>query len=147
MQWLFGATSYGNIVDSILLYNFAVELGMIYHQKSRENLASNFTVRCTDGSSRWYSRPKWIRLPARLARRRRPPCAKTHAATVIRVHWRLDNYGKEKISRRGGDRIASWICSCCRGLAVSRPRASTTWPCGHRRSLHPPPRLCHASGQ
>jgi hypothetical protein len=90
---------------------------------------------------------EWIWLPARLARRRRPPCAKIHVAVVIRVHWRLDNYGKEKISRRGRDRIASWIFSGCRGLAVSQPRASTTWSCGRRRSLHPPPRLCHASGQ
>jgi hypothetical protein len=46
MQWLFGATSYGNTVDGILLYNFAAELGMSYHQKSRENLASNVAVRC-----------------------------------------------------------------------------------------------------
>ena len=46
MQWLFVATSYGNIVDGILLYNFAAELGMSYHQKSRENLASNVAVRC-----------------------------------------------------------------------------------------------------
>jgi hypothetical protein len=46
MQWLFVATSYGNIVDGILLYNFAAELGMGYHQKSRENLASNVAVRC-----------------------------------------------------------------------------------------------------
>jgi hypothetical protein len=46
MQWLFVATSYGNIVDGILLYNFAAELGMNYHQKSRENLASNVAVRC-----------------------------------------------------------------------------------------------------
>jgi hypothetical protein len=88
-----------------------------------------------------------IWLPARLARRRRPPCAKIHAAAVIRVHWRLDNYDKEKISRRGRDRIASWIFSGCRSLAVSQPRASTMWPCGSRRSFHPPPRLFHASGQ
>jgi hypothetical protein len=30
-----------------------------------------------------------------------------HAAAVIRVHWRADNYDKEKISRRGMDRIAN----------------------------------------
>jgi hypothetical protein len=88
-----------------------------------------------------------IWLPAWLARRRRPLCAKIHAAAVIRVHWRLDNYGREKISRRGRDRIAPWIFSGCHGLAVPRPRASTTWPCGRHRSLHPPPRLCHSSGQ
>jgi hypothetical protein len=46
IQWGFVATSYGNIVDGILLYNFAAELGMSYHQKSRENLASNVAVRC-----------------------------------------------------------------------------------------------------
>jgi hypothetical protein len=34
-----------------------------------------------------------------------------HAAAVIRVHWRVDNYGKEKISRRGMDRIANWSLS------------------------------------
>jgi hypothetical protein len=52
-----------------------------------------------------------IWLPARLARRRRPPCAKIHAAAVIRVHRRLDNYGREKISRRGRDRITNWSLS------------------------------------
>jgi hypothetical protein len=30
-----------------------------------------------------------------------------HAAAVICVHWRVDNYGKEKISRQGMDRIAN----------------------------------------
>jgi hypothetical protein len=34
-----------------------------------------------------------------------------HNAAVIRVHWRVDNYGKEKISRRGMDSIANWSLS------------------------------------
>jgi len=43
----------------------------------------------------------------RLVRRRRPPYAKIHAAAVIRVHWRLDNYGGEGIgSCRGYFRVA-----------------------------------------
>jgi hypothetical protein len=45
MQWLFEATPYSNIVDCILLYNFAAELGMSCHQKSRESLASSLAVR------------------------------------------------------------------------------------------------------
>ena len=45
IQCVFVAASYGNIVDGILLYNFAAELGMSYHQKSRENLASKLAVR------------------------------------------------------------------------------------------------------
>ena len=41
-------------------------------------------------------------MPVRLVRRRRPPCAKIHAAAVVRVHWRLDNYGGEGIGSRRG---------------------------------------------
>jgi hypothetical protein len=41
------------------------------------------TVRRTDGSSRWYSRPKGIRSPASYPHRRRPLCAKIRAAAVL----------------------------------------------------------------
>jgi hypothetical protein len=33
--------------------------------------------------------------------------AMIYATAVIRVHWRVDNHGKEKISWRGTDRIAN----------------------------------------
>ena len=55
MQWLFVATSYGNIVDGILLYNFAAELGMSGHWKSRENLAPSLSIRLSEGALPWYS--------------------------------------------------------------------------------------------
>jgi hypothetical protein len=38
MQWLFGATSYGNIVDGILLYKFAAEPRIGCHGNLRENV-------------------------------------------------------------------------------------------------------------
>ena len=48
----------------------------------------------------------WIRPPAQhLAAD--GLYAVIYAAAVIRVHWRVDNHGKEKISRRGMDRIAN----------------------------------------
>jgi hypothetical protein len=56
IQWLFGATPYSNIVDGMLLYNFAAELGLSCYSKSRENLASNLAVRHTDEHIPWYSR-------------------------------------------------------------------------------------------
>jgi hypothetical protein len=45
MQWLFGATPYGKIVEGMLLYNFAADPGWSCYWKSKENLASNLAVR------------------------------------------------------------------------------------------------------
>jgi hypothetical protein len=43
------------------------------------------TVRCTDGSSRWYSNLNWIRLPAQSSHRRRPIFAAIRA-TAVAIH-------------------------------------------------------------
>jgi hypothetical protein len=48
-------TPYCNVVDGILLYNFAAELGMSDHWKLRENLASSSAVRNTNEHIPWYS--------------------------------------------------------------------------------------------
>jgi hypothetical protein len=80
--WLFGATPYGNIVDGMLLYNFAADLGWSCYWKSRENPASNLAVRHTDEHIPWYSSPIRIRLPALDPHRRRLLCDKIHAAAI-----------------------------------------------------------------
>jgi hypothetical protein len=76
--------------------------------------------------------PEWITSPPASRMLGFAPIAVIRAAG----EWITPSHGK----------IASWISSGCCGLAVSRPLASATWPCGRRRSLRPPPRLCHASG-
>jgi hypothetical protein len=55
IYWLFVETPYRNVVDGILLYNFAAELGMSDHWKSRENLAPSLSVRLSEGALPWYS--------------------------------------------------------------------------------------------
>jgi hypothetical protein len=54
--WLFVATPYSNIVDGMLLYNFATGIGLSCYWKSRENLAANLAVRHPDEHIPWYSR-------------------------------------------------------------------------------------------
>jgi hypothetical protein len=55
IYWLFVATPYSNVVDGIFLYNFAAELGMSDHWKSRENFAPSLSVRLSEGDLPWYS--------------------------------------------------------------------------------------------
>jgi hypothetical protein len=54
------------------------------------------TVRLTEWISPWYSALRWIRLPALLARRWRPPCTKIRAATaqILACGYRIISRGR-----------------------------------------------------
>jgi hypothetical protein len=101
---------YNKHEDDILDYNFAAEPRMGCQIKIGENQASNRSVRPTECHSPWY-----ITLSGSDRQRSNLAAddlyAVIHSAAVIRVHWRVDNYGKEKISRRGMGRIANWSLS------------------------------------
>jgi hypothetical protein len=101
---------YNKDEDGILDYNFAAEPQMGCQIKIGENHASNRSVRPIECHSPWYSALSGSdRQRSNLAAD--DLYTVIHAAAVICVHWRVDNYGKEKISRRGMDRIGNWNLS------------------------------------
>jgi hypothetical protein len=53
---LFVATPYSNILDGMLLYNFAAGIGLSCYWKSTDNLPAKLDVMHPDEHIPWYSR-------------------------------------------------------------------------------------------
>jgi hypothetical protein len=130
MQWLFGATSYGNIVDGILLYNFAAELGMSYHQKSRENLASNWAVRRLNQVLAMVQCSVEDQTASAKRSRRRWPVAVDRSRATIRASGTTDKLDRVKIRGRIELRLRPPHCTPAHrrvdGLVADKPPSSCT---------------------
>jgi hypothetical protein len=83
IHWLLVATQYSNVVDGILLYNFAAECWSCCHMNLGENGAPRCSVRFIWLKSPWYSTPYGSERQRRESSPPTTPSAVIRAADVV----------------------------------------------------------------
>ena len=104
ISWMFEYGDYSWFVDGSYGDNFHTGRSVGCQVNLGENPASSYSVRSTGDLCHGTLTEEDTDSSPLTAD---DLYAVIHAAAWIRVHWRVDNYGKEKISRWGMDRIAN----------------------------------------